>query len=148
MEKPEFSKTSEENLVSIERDAFSSAEVTKIFSLPLFTGCKSADRIWVSGNYLVQNHLYWGYVLAFFTGLRPGEIGQIDPNDIEEEDGIYYLQPRGFNPRKRRRTLLLEPEGGPSAKLQVLATLLPSIGADFPKSAHRPHLTNKLPDLP
>jgi len=101
-EKPEFTRTSDENLISIARDAFSADEVKKIFSLPLFTGCESAKHIWKPGNYFVQNHLYWGYVLSFLTGVRPGEIGQIELDDIEEEDGIYYLQLRGFDPKKGR----------------------------------------------
>lgn len=45
-EQPVFKQINEENLVSIERDAFSASEVEKIFSLPLFAGCKSAERIW------------------------------------------------------------------------------------------------------
>lgn len=99
---PRFSRTSDENLVSIERDAFSTDEVSRIFSLPLFTGCLSADRIWVKGTCLVQNHLYWGYVMSFLTGVRPGELGQIELDDIEEEHGIYYLQLRAFDPKKGR----------------------------------------------
>src|SRR5690606_31379368 len=88
---PRFSRFSDENLVSLERDAFSTDEVSRIFSLPLFTGCLSAERIWVEGRCLVQNHLYWGYVMSFLTGVRPGELGQIELDDIEEEHGIYYL---------------------------------------------------------
>jgi len=102
LDKPEFSRTSDENLVSIERDAFSTDEVRKIFSLPLFTGCESAKRMWVKGDCLVQNHLYWGYVMSFLTGVRPGELGQIELGDIEAVDGIYYLQLRGFDPKKGR----------------------------------------------
>ena len=100
--KPVFSKTSPENLVSIQRDSFRPAEVRTIFSQPLFTGCKSADWIWMSGDCFFQNHLYWGYVLSFLTGMRAGELGQIELDDIEEDDGIYYLQLRGFNPSKGR----------------------------------------------
>lgn len=99
---PKFSATSDENLVSIERDAFSTEEVTKIFSLPLFTGCMSPERIWVKGDCLVQNHLYWAYVISFLTGVRAGELGQIELDDIEAEGGIYYLQLRGFDPKKGR----------------------------------------------
>jgi integrase len=101
-EKPEFKKTSDENLVSIERDAFKPSEVKQIFSLPLFTGCKSVDWMWVSGAFVLQNHLYWGYVISFLAGLRPGELGRIELDDIEYEDGIYYLQLRGFDPKKGR----------------------------------------------
>jgi integrase len=100
--KPIFKKTSGENLVSIQRDAFNDNEVRAIFSQPLFIGCATASRMWTPGACLVQNHLYWGYILSMLTGLRAGEIGQIELNDIEETDGIFYLQLRGFDPSKGR----------------------------------------------
>lgn len=100
--KPAFEKTSPENLVSLQRDAFKPDEVKRIFSQPLFTGCKSDTRHWEPGKYLIQNHLYWGYVLSFLTGMRPGEIGQVELDDIQEEDGIFYLYLRAFDPAKGR----------------------------------------------
>lgn len=100
--KPTFEKTSEENLVSINRDAFRHSEVSAIFSQPLFVGCKSASRIWVPGDCFVQNHLYWGYILSMLTGMRAGEIGRVELDDFEEVDGIYYLHLRGFDPSKGR----------------------------------------------
>jgi len=51
---------------------------------------------------LLQDHLYWGYVLSFLTGVRAGEIGQIELDDIQEDGGIYYLHLRGFDPSKGR----------------------------------------------
>jgi integrase len=87
--KPTFEKTSEENLVSINRDAFRHSEVRAIFSQPLFVGCKSASRIWVPGDCLVQSHLYWGYVLSMLPGMRAGEIGRVELDDFEEVYGIY-----------------------------------------------------------
>lgn len=62
----------------------------------------SPERIWVKGDCLVQNHLYWAYVISFLTGVRAGELGQIELDDIEAEGGIYYLQLRGFDPKKGR----------------------------------------------
>jgi hypothetical protein len=70
--KPVFSKTSPENLVSIQRDAFNRSEVRLILSQPLFTGCKSADWICEPGDRYLQNHLYWGYVISFLAGLQGG----------------------------------------------------------------------------
>ena len=100
--KPTFKKTSPENLVSVQRDAFKPDEVKRIFSQPLFNGCKSPTRHWEPGQYLIQNHLYWGYILSFLTGMRPGEIGQVELNDIQPEDGIFYLHLRAFDPSKGR----------------------------------------------
>jgi integrase len=103
--KPTFNKVSGENLVSISRDAFEDAEVIKVFSQPLFLGCHGVSRIWKLGSYFIQSHLYWGYVLLILTGLRPGELGQLEHDDIEERDGIFYLHLRGFNPAKGRVAL-------------------------------------------
>lgn len=99
---PEFKTTSPENLLAIQRDAFNPEEVSKIFSQPLFTGCNGPGRIWVPGPYLMQSHIYWGYVISFLTGLRPGEIGQIELDDIQPDGPIYYLHLRAFDPSKGR----------------------------------------------
>ncbi|MBO0343897.1 site-specific integrase [Roseibium sp. CAU 1637] len=98
-EKPVFKTLSPKNLVSISRDAFDDDEVTRIFAQPLFTGCSSVKRIWRPGDYLIQNHLYWAYLILLLTGTRPGELGQLDLNDIQERDGISYLFLRPFDPR-------------------------------------------------
>lgn len=100
--KPVFKHVSNDNLVSLPRDSFDDSEVEKIFSQPLFTGCLSDKRIWQPGKYFIQSHLYWGYLLLLLTGLRPGELGQLELNDIAEKDGIHYLYLRGFDPAKGR----------------------------------------------
>lgn len=103
--KPVFKEVSGENLTSIARDAFEDAEVIRIISQPLFVGCHGETRIWKPGDYFVQSHLYWAYVLLLLTGLRPGELGQLELDDIEQRDGIFYLHIRGFNPAKGRVAL-------------------------------------------
>lgn len=100
--KPVFSHVSENNLTSLPRDSFDDSEIAKIFSQPLFTGCQSDKRIWQPGKYFIQSHLYWAYLLLLLTGLRPGELGQLELNDIAERDGIHYLYLRGFDPSKGR----------------------------------------------
>ncbi|WP_349365559.1 MAG: hypothetical protein ABL311_11325 [Nitratireductor rhodophyticola] len=100
--KPVFKHVSNDNLVSLPRDSFDDSEIEKIFSQPLFTGCLSDKRIWQPGKYFIQSHLYWGYLLLLLTGLRPGELGQLELNDIVEKDGIHYLYLRGFDPAKGR----------------------------------------------
>ena len=74
---------SSENLVSLARDSFEQNEVFKIFRMPLFTGCLSRTRIWQPGDYFIQNNLYWTYILALLTGMRPGEIRQLLVSDLE-----------------------------------------------------------------
>jgi integrase len=52
--------------------------------LPLFTGCLSRTRIWKPGQYFIQSDLYWAYIIALMTGMRPGEIGQLRVSDLEK----------------------------------------------------------------
>lgn len=76
------------------RDVFSPEEALKLASLPLFTGCESPSRIWNPGDFFIQNFLYWGYVLALVTGMRPAEIAQVRCTDlisIEDEEGVVWF---------------------------------------------------------
>lgn len=43
--RPAFKRTSPENVVYVQRDAFKPDEVKRIFSQPLFSGCKSPTRL-------------------------------------------------------------------------------------------------------
>lgn len=100
--KPVFNHVSGENLVSLPRDSFSDDEVIEIISMPLFTGCGGKSRIWKPGDFFIQSHLYWAYILLLVTGLRPGELGQLKLDDFVLRDGIWYLNLRGFDPTKGR----------------------------------------------
>lgn len=101
-DKPIFKALSPQNLTSLPRDSFDDEEVIKIFSQPLFNGCSSDKRIWKPGTYYIQNHLYWAYLMLLLTGVRPGELGQLELDDIKERDGIFYLHLRPFDPSKGR----------------------------------------------
>ena len=75
-------------------DVFSPEESIKLAGLPLFTGCESAARIWNPGEFYVQSFLFWGYVIALVTGMRPAEIAQVRCTDlisIEDEDGEVWF---------------------------------------------------------
>ncbi|WP_274426492.1 site-specific integrase [Chelativorans sp. YIM 93263] len=100
--KPVFNTVSGKNLTSLERDAFEYDEVVKIFSQPLFQGCKTPKQIWQPGKYFVQSHLYWGYIILILHGMRIGEFGQLDASHIREVDGILYFDLRSFDPEKGR----------------------------------------------
>jgi integrase len=104
-ERPKFECTDDENLVSLPRDAFEDDELIKLISLPLFTGCLSAHRIWKSGKYFVQNYLYWGYLILIMTGMRSGEVGQLSCDDILTDGENYFFDLRPFNARKGRVAL-------------------------------------------
>ncbi|SCZ43875.1 hypothetical protein SAMN03080610_03144 [Afifella marina DSM 2698] len=100
--KPIFHCVSKENLASLPRDAFEDDELLKIVRMPLFTGCYSETWIWTPGDYFIQNHLYWGYLILFLSGMRPGEVGQLRVSDIVKRGDHYYFDLRPFDPRKGR----------------------------------------------
>ncbi|QMV00846.1 tyrosine-type recombinase/integrase [Devosia sp. D6-9] len=90
-----FKLTARENREEQERDAWKPEEILKLFSLPLFTGCRSAAHHWEPGNVFLQNHLYWAYLLIFFTGMRPSEIGKLRNEQVVEIEGDWYFDFRG-----------------------------------------------------
>lgn len=100
--KPVFKTISGKNLVSLPRDSFEQDEIIKIFSQPLFVGCETPQRIWKPGQYFVQSHLYWGYTMLVLHGLRIGEFGQLEVDDIVRRNGIHYIDLRAFDPAKGR----------------------------------------------
>jgi integrase len=90
-----FKLTAKENREEQERDAWKPEEILKLFSLPLFTGCRTAAHHWEPGNVFLQNHLYWAYLLIFFTGMRPSEIGKLRLEQVIEIEGDWYFDFRG-----------------------------------------------------
>ena len=74
-----------------ERDAWTDDEMIKLFSLPLFTGCVSKEHIWTAGTCLVQNELYWAYLLIFFTGMRNSEIGTLKVANVICDAGTWMF---------------------------------------------------------
>jgi integrase len=100
--KPQFSAVSEDLLAPLPRDAFEDDEILKIVSLPLFTGCAGAARIWTPGSYFLQNDLYWAYLLLLLTGMRSGEVGQIRLDQFQTDSEYFYLDLRPFDPKAGR----------------------------------------------
>lgn len=86
-----FKLTAKENREEQERDAWRPEEIIKLFSLPLFTGCRSEAHHWQHGPHFLQNHLYWAYLLIFFTGMRPSEIGKLRNEQVVEIEGDWYF---------------------------------------------------------
>jgi len=100
--RPTFVCIDPQNLAALPRDAFEDAELLDLLRLPLFTGCAGPHRIWTPGGYFVQNHLYWAYLILILTGMRPGEVGQIQCVDIQTDGEFYYFDLRPFDARKGR----------------------------------------------
>ncbi len=104
-ELPKFICIDEENKLPLPRDAFENKELIALISLALFTGCAGINRIWTPGKYLVQSHIYWGYLVMMLTGMRPGEIGPLACADIVTDGENYFFDLRPFNARNGRVAL-------------------------------------------
>jgi integrase len=94
-----------ENLAPLPRDAFDDEELLNLLNQPLFTGCKNRIHVWRSGAYLVQSHIYWGFLICILTGMRPGEVGQIKCADIRTDNQFFYFDLRPFDARSGRVAL-------------------------------------------
>jgi integrase len=103
--RPEFECIDPENMASLPRDAFEDEELLELLRLPLFTGCRNRLHIWKPGNYFVQSAIYWGYLICIFTGMRPGEVGQLECSQIRTDSTFYYFDLRDFDARDGRVAL-------------------------------------------
>lgn len=95
---PRFKLVAKANRRDKKRDAWRDAEIVKLFSLPLFTGSHSRARHWQAGDRLIQNEIYWAFLLIFFMGVRPSEIGRTRAEDVRFVDGHWYLDYRNKTP--------------------------------------------------
>jgi integrase len=94
-----------ENLAPLPRDAFDDEELLTLLKLPLFTGCKNRLHVWQPGEYFVQSHIYWGFLICILTGMRPGEVGQLKCADIRTDNQFFYFDLRPFDARGGRVAL-------------------------------------------
>ena len=87
----EFTLVAAYNPAPTERDAFKDEEVLRLFSIPLFQGSRSESQYWTPGKVLVQNEVYWGFIMIFITGMRHSEIGGLRNSDLVEENGRWHI---------------------------------------------------------
>ena len=102
---PTFDEVTPNNRVALPRDSFADDEILTFLKLPLFTGCRSRQRCWTEGNYLIQGSLYWQYLILFLTGMRTGEVGPLKVTDLIVFDDFACFDLRPFDARKGRVTL-------------------------------------------
>lgn len=101
-DRPTFSHVTEELYTPLPRDAFEDDELIALISLPLFTGCKSRARIWTPGDLLCQTGLYWAFLILILTGMRPGEVAQVEVDQVKTDGEFFYFDLRPFDPRQGR----------------------------------------------
>jgi integrase len=79
---PDFWVSSKKSPRAVERDAFRFEELYKFLSAAAFGGCAGRARIWTPGEFYYQGFLFWGDLIAVFTGMRPGEVSQLRCRDL------------------------------------------------------------------
>ena len=75
-----------------QRHPFSRDQLSRLFTSPLFIGCKSLSSCHLEGKIVpVQSHKYWVPLIGFFTGMRLQEILQLYVEDVYSQDGIWVF---------------------------------------------------------
>jgi integrase len=77
---------------------FSSTELQRIFSAPIFIGCESAAKWWEPGKVVAEDERYWIPLLGWYSGARPAELGQLLVSDIKHHGSITYFEINTINP--------------------------------------------------
>ena len=75
-----------------QRELFTPAQLERLFTSPLYTGCRSAARPYEPGEHLIRDHRYWAPLLALWSGARLNELGQLEVNDIQKELEVWRLR--------------------------------------------------------
>jgi integrase len=76
----------------VSRRPFTADELIQLFAAPVFNGCLSAKRRFMTGSAIVQDAYYWVPIIGYYTGARLGEIVQLHLADVDSEDGISFLK--------------------------------------------------------
>jgi integrase len=62
-----------------------------VFRSPLFNRCAGDNKEHVGGDILIRDWRYWIPLCAAYSGARAGEIAQLLPSDVRQEDGIWIF---------------------------------------------------------
>lgn len=78
---------------SEKRDAFSQDQLIKIFSTPVYQGCKShtTKGQYIEGDKIYKNSKFWLPLLGLYSGARLGELCQLYSKDVYQEDGVWLF---------------------------------------------------------
>jgi integrase len=87
------------------RSAFSNDQLTKLFSSPIYTGCKSLPTCHIEGRLIPRDsHKYWVPLIGLFTGMRLQEILQLYLEDVYQHDGLWVFDLNKNHPDKRLKS--------------------------------------------
>jgi len=86
------------------RFPFSPDQLEKLFTSPLFTGCVSQRYRARKGGEVFRDGWFWVPLVGLYSGMRLGEIIDLDLADIQEIDGILTFSVGGTEGEKRLKT--------------------------------------------
>ena len=87
------------------RYPFSSEQLQRLFSSPIYSGCKSEARRSVPGGVVIRDGKWWIPLVGLYSGMRLGEIVQLLVTDIKWHDDIAYFDvARGEGEEKQIKT--------------------------------------------
>lgn len=75
--------TKQGKVIGRSRRPFEADDIKKLFSSPLFTGCKSKSRRFVAGDHIYRDGKYWLPIMGYYTGCRLGELVQLAIEDVD-----------------------------------------------------------------
>lgn len=76
------------------RPPFDTAQLNQILASPLFTGFKCDGKEHVSGDKRTRDWRFWIPLVCLFTGARIGEIAQLHVDDLDRQDGHWFIHVR------------------------------------------------------
>lgn len=73
-----------------QRDMWTGAELTKLFTSPIWSGCHPHFRS-RPGTEIIRDSRFWLPLLGLFHGNRLEEFAQLRRSDVGQDDGVWYL---------------------------------------------------------
>lgn len=71
------------------RRSFTKEELVRIFNAPIYKGCKDDERGYAKpGPNIIKRSRYWVPLISLWTGMRLGEICQLEIADVAMHDGV------------------------------------------------------------
>jgi len=91
---------------SEQRRPFTPAELTSIFSAPLYTGCIDDEKNYAKpGAKVIRRARFWVPLICLFTGMRANEICQLKTSDLKStDDGILFFDVNDDTGDKKLKT--------------------------------------------
>lgn len=96
-----------------ERDAWTPEQLRVLLTSPIYRGCKSAFYRSEPGSQVIRDARYWLPLLGAFHPVRLEEVAQLRLEDVQEEDGIAFMNIRGDDGDGK--------DGEPGRKVKTLA---------------------------